>query len=209
MRILVYAVLGCLALGGSATDGSCGPILNEIMAGPASDWDGNGAYSSRDDEWLEIYNPGPGSLTLDGYFIADEGRKPVYGFSGTLDAGRCQVIFGSTAVAYQRSHSMSIYGLRLSNDGDTATLLHVAGADTVLVDSYTYNVYEAGSDRSTGRIPDGSATWQIFDSINPYTGHVPPLGNGLAPTPGASNGGSPPPVAVHLTTWGQVRALYR
>lgn len=209
MRILVCAVLGCMALGGTATDGSCGPALNEMMADPASDWDGSGVYSTRDDEWVEIYNPGTGSLTLDGYLIGDELGNPVYGFSGTLDAGTCKVVYGSDAVAWQQSHGISIVGLRLGNDGDTVTLLYAAGPDTTLADSYTYNTYEAEDDRSSGRMPDGTGAWQLFDQLNPYTGQTPPLGNGLPPTPGLPNGETPPPVAFRETTWGMVRALYR
>ncbi len=32
--------------------------LNEILAAPARDWDGSGAFSSRDDEWVEVINSG-------------------------------------------------------------------------------------------------------------------------------------------------------
>jgi hypothetical protein len=180
-----------------------------MMGDPASDWDGSGAYSSRDDEWVEIYNPGPGSLTLDGYFIGDAVRKPLCGFTGTLDAGACRVVYGSTAVAWQQSHGINVVGLGLGNDGDTVTLLQIAGTDTILVDSYTFNTYEAENDRSSGRRPDGSPTWEMFDSLNPYTGETPPLGNGLPPTPGLPNDATPPPIAVRETTWGDVRVLYR
>ncbi len=199
MRILAYLLLGCVALGGSAGTGSCGPVLNEVMADPASDWDGSGAYSSRDDEWVEIYNPGTASLTLDGYLIGDENLSPLFGFSGTLAAGAHKVVYGGDAVAYQQSHALNVYGLRLGNDGDTVTLLQVVGTDTLLVDSYTYNTYEAEDDRSSGRRPDGSAVWQLFDALNPYTGIVQPVGTGLLPTPGQSNGAVPvPAVAIDL-----------
>jgi hypothetical protein len=207
MRILLYLLLGCVVVGGSAEPASCGPVLNEMMADPARDWDGNGTYSSRDDEWVEIYNPGPGSLTLDGYLIGDETQSPLYGFSGTLAAGGHKVVYGSDAVAYQQAHGLGVYGLRLGNDGDTETLLHVVGTDTLLIDSYTYNTYEAEDDRSSGRRPDGSSTWQIFDGLNPYTGTTPPVGNGLLPTPGGSNGGTPVPALA--ATWGTIRAVYR
>lgn len=207
MRILVYLILGCVALGGSADPGSCGPVLNEVMADPASDWDGSGAYSSRDDEWVEIYNPGTSTLTLDGYLIGDADLSPLYGFNGTLAPHTYKLVTGMEAVAYQQTHALGAYGLRLGNDGDTVTLLHVVGADTLLVDSYTYNTYEAEDDRSSGRRPDGSATWQLFDAMNPYSGTVEPVGTGLLPTPGDSNGGVPVPAIA--TTWGSIRAVYR
>ena len=38
--------------------------LSEILAGPARDWDGSGAVSSRDDEWIEIVNGGSGTTDL-------------------------------------------------------------------------------------------------------------------------------------------------
>jgi hypothetical protein len=207
MRILLYLFFGCIALGGTADTGSCGPVLNEVMADPASDWDGSGAYSSRDDEWVEIFNPGSSSLTLDGYLIGDADRSPLYGFSGALDAGAHKVVYGLDAVAYQQTHALGVYGLRLGNDGDTVTLLQIVGADTLLIDSYTYNTYEAEDDRASGRWPDGTATWELFDSLNPYTGTVQPVGTGLPPTPGESNGGIPVPAIS--TTWGVVRAVYR
>ncbi|MBM3286041.1 MAG: lamin tail domain-containing protein [Candidatus Eisenbacteria bacterium] len=207
MRFVLLVLFGCVALGGYAGPASCGPVLNEVMADPARDWDGSGAYNYRDDEWVEIYNPGPGTLTLDGYLIGDGDGSPLYGFTGTLAAGGHRVVYGSAAVVYQQAHGLGVYGLRLGNDGDTVTLLQVVGSDTLLIDSRSYNTYEAEDDRSSGRSPDGSSTWEIFDSLNPYGGSTPPLGNGLPPTPGQANGA--PAVAAVSTTWGHVRAIYR
>ena len=36
--------------------------INEIMGDPATDWDGDGEYEYRYDEWVELYNPGPGAI---------------------------------------------------------------------------------------------------------------------------------------------------
>jgi hypothetical protein len=83
----------------------------------------------------------------------------------------------------------------------------VSGTDTLLVDSYTYANHEAEDDRSSGRRPDGSAVWELFDGMNPYSGQAPPQGNGLVPTPGQANG--EPTVAVVPSSWGRIRALYR
>ena len=55
----------------------------------------------------------------------------------------------------------------------------------------------------------GASTWQIFDALNPYTGNTPPLGNGLAPTPGEPNGGQGvPPTPAREMTWGRVKSVY-
>ncbi len=207
MRFVWFIILGCVAAGGLASPGSCGPVLNEVMADPGRDWDGDGVYDFRDDEWIEILNPGPGSLVLDGVIIGDGDGSPLVALSGTLAEGELRAIFGSEAAEFQDQNGWAIFGLRLGNDGDTVTLLQVAGADTLLVDSYTYNTYEAEDDRSSGRRPDGGPVWEMFDALNPYTGTTPPLGNGLPPTPGQANGEQP--VAAVETSWGRVRAIYR
>jgi hypothetical protein len=207
MRFLVMTLLGCLAFGGVPGPASCGPVLNEVLADPASDWDGSGGYYYRDDEWVEIYNPGPGSIDLADIAIGDEDAVPLIMLSGTLEEDAHRVVYGSEAYAYQQENDWPAYGLRLGNDGDTVTLLQLAGGDTLLIDTYTYLTHEADDDRASGRSPDGSPIWELFDELNPYNGDDPPLGNGLPPTPGGPNGEQTVP--VETTTWGKLRAIYR
>jgi hypothetical protein len=187
--------------------GNCQVLLNELMADPATDWDGSGSYSFRDDEWIEISNPGSGDMSLDGYYLGDEAGNFVYGFTNSLGPGNVFVVFGSDAVAWESSHGESATGLRLGNDGDTATLWQVVGADTTLVDAYTFTTDEAEDDRSSGRVPDGGPAWELFDGMNPYSGGDPPLGNGRVPTPGALNTGDDPSPLLK-STWGQIKVLY-
>ncbi len=196
-----------LALAGPSV-GTCGPLLNEIMAAPASDWNGDGSYHFRDDEWIEIVNPGPGSLDLEGYYLGDEDGGFVYGFTGSLPEGGVRVVFGCESVAWEIENGLPATGLRLKNGGDTVTLWHVVGDDTILVDAYTYKNHEAEADRSTGRMPDGGPEWQLFDALNNYNGSLLPAGNGLPPTPGQPNTGDPP-VPVQECTWGRVKSVYR
>jgi hypothetical protein len=78
--------------------------LNEIMAGPARDWDGSGHFSSRDDEWVEVVNTGGAPLdsALPDHSTATP--SPRYAFSGTLAAGAHLVISArprSTGSAHQ------------------------------------------------------------------------------------------------------------
>ena len=207
MRFLLLTLLGCFAVGGAAGPATCGPMLNEVMADPAKDWDGDGSYNYRDDEWVEVYNPGPGSLDLDGTLIGEGDASPLIALRGILEAEGHRFVTGSEAYAFQQANGWSSYGLRLGNDGDTVTLLQIVEGDTLLVDSYTYLNHEADDDRSSGRNPDGSSEWELFDALNPYTGGTLPLGNGLPPTPGSPNGGEA--VAVAETTWGHMRILYR
>lgn len=211
MRKVLFLVLPLLVLAARPAPGTCGPLLNEMMADPARDWDGDGTYSYRNDEWVEIVNPGPETLTLDGYFLADETGGYVYGFTGTLAPGAVQVVYGGQAVAWEAANDESATGLRLGNDGDTVQLLQRVGASTVVVDSYTYNTYEAEDDRSSARLPDGTGGWVLRDGLNLYTGTTAPLTTGLPPTPGTRNdggGGDPPPTPTEEKTWGHVKALY-
>ena len=62
------------------------------------------------------------------------------------------------------------------------------------------------SNRSVGRFPDGTGTWTLFDSLNPYTGGLTPPGTGCAPTPGQANQCNTTPTL--RTTWGGVKVRY-
>lgn len=209
VRIFAFAVVVALAFL-APTDGFAGICVNEIMADPASDWDGDGEYDYRDDEWVELYNAGPGHVDLHEFALSDDGGLWTYGFEEGQDlvVGEAIVIYGSQSLEWQVQNGHPSYGFRMSNDGDTVILWQVAGSDTLLVDTHTFNTYEADDDRSTGRNPDGIGDWEIFDALNPYSGSTPPLGNGLPPTPGLPNVGDPP-VAVDRSSWGQVKSLFR
>lgn len=208
-RILVVALAGVLTLL-APTTGLAGLSVNEIMADPASDWNGDGEYNFRSDEWVELYNGGPGHVDLHEYALSDDAGLWTYGFEEgeVLAVGEARVIYGNESVAWQQAHGHSAYGFSMSNDGDTVVLWQIAGSDTLLVDTHTFNTYEADDDRSTGRNPDGIGDWEIFDALNPYTGATPPLGNGLPPTPGSANAGDPP-VAADRSSWGKVKSLFR
>jgi hypothetical protein len=192
---------------GSAQPALCGLSINELMADPDSDWDGDGAYDYRDDEWVEVYNDGPGDVDLSSYLLGDAEGLLTYSFSGVLSEGEALVVYGSQSQAWQSENGVSSLGFNMSNDGDTVMLFQVVGVDTLIVDSHTYLSHEADNDRSTGRNPDGTGGWELFDELNPYGGDTPPLGNGLPPTPGLPN--TSEPVVTRSTTWGAIKSLYR
>jgi hypothetical protein len=202
--LILFAFVFCAAAPGAAT---CQVLLNEVMADPARDWNGDGGYQFRDDEWVEIVNAGSGPVDLAGYFVGDESGAFVYGFTGELSPGEVRVVFGSDSVIWEQANGESSTGLRLGNDGDTVTLWQVADGDTIPADAYLYNTHEAEDDRSSGRAPDGGPTWEIFDGLNPYSGEGPPAGNGGDPSPGARNDGTGG-TAVAVATWGRVKALF-
>jgi len=209
MRItttLCGIVLALLALALAPLDVRAGLVLNEFLAGPARDWDGSGAISTRDDEWIEVFNDDLTTLDLTGFFLTDGDTIPRYGFTGSIGPRERRLVFGRDAVDWERANGFPVFGLSLGNTGDRAMLWHAAAGETLVVDQYAYLSHEAAADRAVGRGADGG-TWTLFDGLNPYTGFVPPLGSGCSPSPGAPNTCAPTPAL--RASWGRLKALYR
>jgi len=185
-----------------------GPLrLNEFMAGPARDWDGDGVFSSRDDEWIEIVNTGGSPLDLPGYLITDGDSIPRLALSGTLAPGGRLVLTGRQSYDWERAHGYPAFGFSLANGGDRVILWQVAGAETLQVDAYTFRSHEAAADRAVGRYLDAVGTWVIFDALNPYTGSLLPQGNGCPPTPAKVNVCEATPTL--RSSWGRIKTIYR
>ena len=180
-------------------------MLNEILADPQRDWDGDGIVSSRDDEWVEIVNIGISPVILDDYRLAGADTSWRYGFSGDLAPGAVLVVYGGQSYAWETVNGAPRFGLRLVNTGGTIGLWRVANGDMVLVDSYTFLDHEADPDRSTGRLPDGGGEWRVFDALNPYTGTKLPFGSGCMPSPGAV---FQCPTPTQTVTWGSLKRRY-
>jgi len=186
---------------------ACDVRLNEICPAPAQDWDGSGVFSARDDEWVELVNTSAAPVDLSLYYMTDADSTIRWAGTGTLLAGEHRVVFGSDAVTWQHDHGRTIAGLSLANAGDTVRLWQAQGADTSLMESYTYDAHQAGADRTIGRLPDGTGEWQLFDGLDPYTGSLDPKGNGCNPTPKLANACGKTP--AESWTWGRMKATYR
>jgi hypothetical protein len=138
-------------------------VINEVLIRPHYDWEGAGGVTT-DDEFVEIYNRGPGAVnlkdwTLDDYVVG--GSKP-YELPGiTIDPGEFAVFFRSrTQIA-------------LNDSGDSVRL---SAPDGSPVDKIRYLRVRAYN-LSYGRLPDG-------DDVLVY---------GLWPTPGEENVRYTPP----------------
>ena len=180
-------------------------LLNEILADPARDWNGDGEVHFRDDEWVEIVNTGSLPVDLAGYRVAGADTTWRFEFAGTLNPGEVRVVFGLESYQWEQDHGFPQYGLRLANGGGSLGLWRLTDSDTTQVDGYTYADHEAEDDRSSGRLPDGTGTWAVFDSLNPYEGETPPLGTGCAPSPGAAVSCATPATP---DTWGRMKIRY-
>lgn len=208
ISIAVAMAVRVVVAKGAGLEGAPSPgiRLNEILAGPARDWDGDGLYDAKSDEWIEIQNVSATALALDDLRLTDADRTVRFAFSGTLAEGAVRLVTGSESVAWQRAQGLSTSGLSLNNSGDVVYLLHVAGADTTVLDMHGYGSIEGASDRSVGRANSASEDWILFDALNRYTGSGSPSGTGCAPTPGGVNGCT---TDVRETTWGAIKRLYR
>jgi hypothetical protein len=180
--------------------------ITEILAGPARDWDGNGAVSTRDDEWVELRNDSAAPLDLAGFIVTDGDSIPRFALSGALGAGERRLVFGGESYAWEKANGQPAFGLSLGNSGDSVMLWQVQGTDTTLVDAYTYTSHEAAADRAVGRLDD-VGSWALFDGLNPYTGTLPPGATGCSPTPNATNACAA--TATTRKTWGDLKLLYR
>ena len=209
MRLVAILLLAAVAapLAANVVHAQSPLVVNEILPGPARDWDGSGAFSSRDDEWVELKNVSASSLDLSGYFITDGDSIPRYALGGFLGAGAHLLVTGKNSWDWERAVGQPAFGLSLGNSGDRVILWKVTGPDTSVVDAYTYRSHEAAADRAIGRSPDGSGGWALFDALNIYSGSLVPGTTGCAPTPGTANTcGSTP---TRATSWGRVKTLYR
>ena len=180
--------------------------LSEFLAGPARDWTGDGVADARADEWVEVTNAGGAPVELASYRLADADSTIRFAFSGTLLPGQFALVTGQAALDWQRANGRTATGLSLNNAGDTVRLFRIDGADTVEVDTKTYNSIEGASDRSAGRLDPLQDAWSLFDGLNPYTGSGDPQGTGCSPTPGLGNGCT---TDTRKTTWGAIKMMYR
>lgn len=182
--------------------------INEFVADPAHDWNGDNTVSSRDDEWIEIINLGAAPVDLSAYRLSDvDGPRVLrYGFAGTLEPGAVRVVYGSDAKAWEEANGFPAYGLHLNNAGDRVSLFRIAGGDTALVDSYTYTEVPTRDDRAVGRRSDTPSAWVVYDGLNPCTSGCDPLGTNCTPTPGARNTCTTP---TRSETWGRIKSRYR
>ncbi len=148
-------VLGAPATGPGPAAGAL--MINEVLADPPDGYDsnGDGTWSARDDELIELINTGNAPLDLGAATVSDAVGVRITLAAGTVLApGQGLVVFGGAARAISGVVCVASSGLLLNNDGDTVT---VRRADGALLAEMTYGA-EGGRDQSLTRAMDGVGT---------------------------------------------------
>lgn len=138
-------------------------FINEFMA--SNDFcctDENGDY----DDWIEIYNPGPDSVDIGGWYISDDladvtaWQIPASNPELTAIAPQDYLLLWADKESEQGILHVDI---KLSADGEAIALAAPSGA---VIDQIVFE--EQQTDISFGRLPDGGTDWESF--MNPTPG---------------------------------------
>jgi large repetitive protein len=130
------------------------PVLyiNEIMA------DNNGAVPNPDraddfPDWIELFNPGPAAIPLDGLFLSDDPDEPTKFLIPAMEipAGGFLVFYASGEPELGPLHT----NFRLDKNGETVGLYGASGQ--IKIDEYRFP--ELSENGSIGRYPDGESQW--------------------------------------------------
>ena len=127
-------------------------VLNELFAAPAA---------SAEEDWIELYNPGPTAFALGGCALTDDPRRfPVFVIPAGAELGP-----GEFAVLWRHE-----FGFGLDRGGEYLALL-AADRRTVLSE-LTFPEQRRGA--AYGRVPDGGAQWQGLPEPTPREPNLPP-----------------------------------
>jgi hypothetical protein len=121
--------------------------LNEVLPAPGTvDWDGDGTADEQD-EWIELYNPGPDALDLSGWVLDDaEGSSSPYQIvTGTV------LLSGEFAVFFQRQT-----GIALDDSSDQVRLI---GPDGTVVNAVIFEALAADASYSRDEAGVWHADW--------------------------------------------------
>ncbi len=171
--------------------------INEVLADPPDDANGDGTYDAYQDEFVELYNVGMTAVDLSGWTLSDDdtpGSEFVFPAGSIIEGGGFVTLFGGGAPVGLPGPVFSDdgrIGNGLSNSGDTIYLSR--GGE--LIDERTFGS-EGSHDESMIRLPDGVGGWtrpSLEGDSSPYS-------------PQASNGGVS--AQTDLTSWGAVKSLF-
>jgi len=124
--------------------------LNEIIANPDTDWNGDGQVNERD-RGAEICNFTAATIDFDDEYSVSFNGLASDTFNGILAANQCFVAW----------YELAGENFRPATTGGTVRLLGPSG----LIDVFTYPAAPYG--RCVGRYPDSSTNWTWLDRCSP------------------------------------------
>ena len=145
----------------AAIHAGAAPVINEFMADNGTTVaDPQGHF----DDWIEIYNPGSGTIDLGGMYLTDDLLNPTqWQFpAGTfLGADSYLLVWADEDVLDNPSGLHANF--KLSAGGEEIALFSADG--TTLLDSIAFG--SQTEDISYGRFPNGGSPWYFMDSPSP------------------------------------------
>jgi hypothetical protein len=156
---VLFLTVVCCAF--SANRASAQILINEVLASNAS-VNADPDYGNYAD-WIELYNAGPATVDLSGFFLSDNAGTPL---KFAFPAGTAINSHGFLLVWADGNATGLHANFKISSGGEVIVLSDPAGT---LLDQVTFPAQSA--DISFGRVQDGNAS----------------LGYFTHPTPGASN----------------------
>ncbi|MBN2704501.1 MAG: CotH kinase family protein, partial [Pontiellaceae bacterium] len=114
------------------------------------------------DDWIEIYNTGPGAIDLSGMYLTDDLRTPTkwqIPWGTFIEQGNYLLIWADEDVLDSGLHA----NFKLSAGGEEIGLYSVDGM--TLLDSISF--HDQVDDVSYGRFPNGESSWLFMNSPSP------------------------------------------
>ncbi len=140
-------------------------FINEFLADNESI---NTDNAGETDDWIEIYNAGSEPVDLGGMYITDDlSRTNFYQIPlghptiTTIPAGGYLLLWADKDLDQGPLH----VNIKLSADGESIGLYDIDAHGNQILDAVNFS--EQTSDVSYGRSPDGSDTWESFESPSP------------------------------------------
>src|SRR5262249_35090338 len=136
--------------------------------------------------WLELYNPGAGPVSLNGFYLSDNYTNLLtWPFPAGTSLGPTQFLTVFADAVPGESIATELHtSFRLSASTGSVALVQVTNGTPQVLDYLDYNLIAAN--RSFGSFPDGQPLHRQLFSIA---------------TPSGTNNGAFPPVAVYINEW--------
>ncbi|HQB42300.1 MAG TPA: C25 family cysteine peptidase [Polyangiaceae bacterium] len=148
-------------------------IINEVMAHPPSDTNGDGIFDFKSDEFIELVNTGQGDTDISGWTISDKiGVRFTFPQGTILPGGKALVVFGGGDIEqFADMGGSAVFvassGLKLNDDGDAVTL---SNASSERVDSMEYRAALArGSSMTRAIDADGATAFEHHPGEPPFS----------------------------------------